>query len=109
MFFVLISFLFLDKKAVGRRPTLLLGSLTNVIIFFVLGGMLYSIERAIANGLTAPAAQGYVAMVMVYLFAVNFEFTWGPVTWIVCSEIFPNRIRAVCISITTCKLLFINH
>ncbi|KAL9542781.1 hypothetical protein PS6_009621 [Mucor atramentarius] len=101
VFFVLISFFFLDKKAVGRRPTLLLGSLANVIIFFVLGGMLYSIESALAGGMPAPAAQGYVAMVMIYLFAVSFEFTWGPVTWIVCSEIFPNRIRAVCISITT--------
>ncbi|KAI8636932.1 general substrate transporter [Parasitella parasitica] len=101
VFFVLASFFFLDKKAVGRRPTLLLGSLANIIIFFVLGGMLYSIEKAIANGSPAPAAQGYVAMVMIYLFAVSFEWSWGPLTWIVCSEIFPNRIRAVCISITT--------
>ncbi|CEP12248.1 hypothetical protein [Parasitella parasitica] len=87
--------------AVGRRPTLLFGSLANVIIFFVLGGMLYSIETAIANGSPAPPAQGYVAMVMIYLFAVSFEWSWGPLTWIVCSEIFPNRIRAICISITT--------
>lgn len=71
VFFVLISFFFLDKKAVGRRPTLLLGSLANIIIFFVLGGMLYSIESAIASGIPAPAAQGYVAMVMIYLFAVS--------------------------------------
>ena len=75
VFFVLISFFFLDKKAVGRRPTLLLGSLANVIIFFVLGGMLYSTESALASGIPAPAAQGYVAMVMIYLFAVSYVIT----------------------------------
>ncbi|KAL9538381.1 hypothetical protein MBANPS3_010976 [Mucor bainieri] len=88
VFFVLVSFFFLDKKAVGRRPTLLLGSLANVIIFFVLGGMLYSIESAIASGVPAPAAQGYVAMVMIYLFAVSFEFTWGPKSSQTESELF---------------------
>jgi hypothetical protein len=71
VFFCLISFFFLDKKGVGRRPVLLLGSLANVIIFFILGGMLFSMQRATYNGLTPSAAEGYVAMVMIYLFAVS--------------------------------------
>ncbi|KAG2237072.1 hypothetical protein INT48_001840 [Thamnidium elegans] len=103
VFFVLVSFFFLDKKSVGRRPTLIIGSIANVAIFCILGGMLFCIQRDIATKLIPSAAQGYVAMVMIYLFAVSFEFTWGPVPWIVCSEIFPNRIRAICISLTTCK------
>ncbi|KAI9341312.1 general substrate transporter [Pilaira anomala] len=90
-----------DKKGFGRRPLLLIGSVAFVIIFCILGGTLFSIQQSNALGLIPSAAQGYVAMVMIYLFAVFFEFTWGPVPWIVCSEIFSNRIRAICISVTT--------
>jgi sugar porter (SP) family MFS transporter len=101
VFFVLVSFFFLDKKSIGRRTGLLSGSVANVIIFFVLGGMLYRIEADTKLGLPPSTACGVVAMIMIYLFAVSFEFTWGPLTWIICSEIFPNRIRAICISLTT--------
>ncbi|KAI8369048.1 general substrate transporter [Blakeslea trispora] len=101
IFFCLVSFLFLDKKGIGRRPILISGSLANVCIFFILGGMLYAIQHAASAGIEANPAFGYVGLLMIYLFAVSFEFTWGPMTWIVCSEIFPNRIRAVCISLTT--------
>ncbi|KAI8073483.1 general substrate transporter [Gilbertella persicaria] len=90
IFFCLVSFLFLDKKGVGRRPVLLSGSAANVVI------LLYTLL-----GIEVNPAYGYVGLTMIYLFAVSFEFTWGPMTWIVCSEIFPNRIRAVCISLTT--------
>ncbi|OBZ83170.1 Quinate permease [Choanephora cucurbitarum] len=101
IFFCLVSFLFLDKKGIGRRPILIAGSLANVCIFFILGGMLYAIQHAASTGSEANPAYGYVGLLMIYFFAVSFEFTWGPMTWIVCSEIFPNRIRAACISLTT--------
>lgn len=71
VFFVLVSFFFLDKKSVGRRPTLIIGSIANVAIFCILGGMLFCIQRDIATGLIPSAAQGYIAMVMIYLFAVS--------------------------------------
>jgi hypothetical protein len=31
------------------------------------------------------------------------EFTIAPTPWTICAEIFPNRIRAICISLTTGK------
>ncbi|GAA5810761.1 hypothetical protein MFLAVUS_004187 [Mucor flavus] len=64
VFFVLVSFFFLDKKSVGRRPTLIIGSIANVAIFCILGGMLFCIQRDIATGLIPSAAQGYIAMAM---------------------------------------------
>ncbi|KAI8888646.1 general substrate transporter [Backusella circina FSU 941] len=101
VFLVIISFLFLDHGAFGRRPLLLVGSVANTIIFFVLGGLLYYIMNEQAAGLTPSPAAGYVCIVLIYLFAVSMEFAWNPVPWIYCSEIFPNRIRAICISMTT--------
>ncbi|CAK7239143.1 MAG: hypothetical protein STHCBS139747_000570 [Sporothrix thermara] len=44
------------------------------------------------KGADIPAA-GYVALVMVYLFAAAFQFGWGPVCWIYVSEIPTNRLR----------------
>jgi hypothetical protein len=45
-----------------------------------------------------PAA-GYVALVMVYIFAAAFQFGWGPVCWIYVSEIPTNRLRGYNVSL----------
>ncbi len=42
---------------------------------------------------------GYAAIVMIYVYAVAWCFSFGGVPWIIASEIFPLRIRSVCISI----------
>jgi hypothetical protein len=51
------------------------------------------------KGAPIPAA-GYVALVMVYLFAAAFQFGWGPVCWIYVSEIPSNRLRGFNVSIS---------
>ncbi|CAK7201755.1 hypothetical protein SEUCBS139899_004469 [Sporothrix eucalyptigena] len=50
------------------------------------------------KGAPIPAA-GYVALVMVYLFAAAFQFGWGPVCWIYVSEIPTNRLRGYNVSL----------
>ncbi|KAI8139029.1 general substrate transporter [Fennellomyces sp. T-0311] len=102
--FVFVAFFMIDTR-LGRRRTLMLGAVFMMVAFFVLAGMILGIERdnsaAPEGELQHVGAKGYVAMVMIYLFAVGYEFSWGPVVWVVCSEIFPTRIRAVCLSLTT--------
>ncbi|KAI8067555.1 general substrate transporter [Gongronella butleri] len=78
--FVFVSYFMVDTK-LGRRRTLMLGS-------------------KLGTGVQV-GAKGYVAMVMIYLFAVGYEFSWGPIPWILCSEIYSNDVRSVCLSITT--------
>ncbi|KAL1983817.1 hypothetical protein VTN96DRAFT_9903 [Rasamsonia emersonii] len=50
-----------------------------------------------ANAPISPA--GYVALVMVYIFAAAFQFGWGPVCWIYVSEIPTNRLRGYNVSL----------
>lgn len=50
------------------------------------------------EGEPVPAA-GYVAIVCIYLFAVFFQFGWGPVCWIYVSEIPTARLRALNVSL----------
>ncbi|KAK4500602.1 hypothetical protein PRZ48_008791 [Zasmidium cellare] len=45
------------------------------------------------------SAAGYVALVMVYLFAAFFQFGWGPVCWIYVSEIPTSRLRGLNVSL----------
>lgn len=100
--FVFITFFFVDNK-MGRRHTLMIGSVIMAVAFFVLGGMIIGLEND-NNGVLSGGvvgAKGYVAMVCIYVFAIGYEGSWGPITWIVCSEIYPTRIRAISLSITT--------
>ncbi|KAI8884900.1 general substrate transporter [Backusella circina FSU 941] len=99
--FITLSFLFLDRKTAGRRPVLLFGALGNAFAFVILGSLILVASKASAAGGEVNPALGYAAIVFIYVFAVNMEFTWAPVPWVVCAEIFPNRIRAICISLTT--------
>lgn len=93
-----------DTK-LGRRRTLMIGAVIMMTAFYVLGGMIYGIQKDNAGGLSLPGAQvgakGYIAMVCIYVFAIGYEFSWGPVVWVVCSEIYPTRIRAMALSIAT--------
>lgn len=51
---------------------------------------------------------GILGVVFVLLFVVGFGFSWGPLGWLVPSEIFPLEIRSAGQSINTCvSMLFI--
>ena len=45
---------------------------------------------------------GVISVLMVYIFAFFFGVSLGPISWNVCSEIFPLHINATCCAITTC-------
>ncbi|PSK37405.1 Hexose transporter 2 [Elsinoe australis] len=47
-------------------------------------------------------AYGIISVFMVYIFAFAFGLSLGPISWNVCSEIFPAHIKAKCCAITTC-------
>lgn len=43
-------------------------------------------------------AGGYVGVIAIYIYAFGWSFGWSVVPWVVPSEIFPNRVRAICMS-----------
>jgi len=44
-------------------------------------------------------AAGPIALVAANLFVVFVGFSWGPVVWVLLGEMFPNRIRAIAVSV----------
>ncbi|KAG2227609.1 hypothetical protein INT45_002294 [Circinella minor] len=110
---VFIFFFMVDHKFFGRRNSLLIGSILMFISFYILGALLMYIEKdqaiAAENGVEVPVSdKGYAAMVMLFIFAIGYEISWGPLMYVICAEIFPTRIRAICMSITMAIYLAMN-
>ena len=53
-------------------------------------------------------APGYLTLVFVMGFIAIYSATLGPVTWVLLSEIFPNRLRGPAMSIATLSLWIAN-
>ncbi|KAI9491191.1 general substrate transporter [Zychaea mexicana] len=111
--FVFVFFFMVDHPFFGRRNSLIIGSVIMFISFYILGALLMYIEKeqavAAAAGITSSVSgKGYAAMVMLFLFAIGYEISWGPLMYVICAEIFPTRIRAICMSITMAIYLAMN-
>lgn len=90
---IFITFL---ADSLGRRWSFVWTAFAMWFFMFYLG--FYVRFDPPVKGATIPPA-GYVALVMVYLFAAAFQFGWGPVCWIYVSEIPTNRLRGYNVSL----------
>jgi MFS transporter, SP family, sugar:H+ symporter len=86
-----ITFFLVDK--VGRKPLLLVGSV-GMAITLILVAYAFSGAPVDAKGnLMLSNNMGILALVAANLYVVFFNMSWGPVTWIMLGEMFPNQIR----------------
>jgi hypothetical protein len=89
-------FLLFMADSLGRRRSLLLSSVGQAFCMFYIGLWL-RIDPPEKGGDVKPA--GYVALVCIFVFAMFFQFGWGPVCWILASEIPTARLRALNVSL----------
>lgn len=81
----------------GRTKMLMYGSaLMSICMWYIGGYVMRSNPKA-----THIDAGGYAAATLIYVYAIGFCFSWAGVPWIYCSEIFPLRIRGICVGICT--------
>ena len=90
LLFTMVAMWQVDK--LGRRPLMLIGSLGLSIVYIVLAFLLQS-----------QAAAGLVS-VFVLLAIAMYATSLAPVTWVLISEIFPNKIRGVASSVAIVSL-----
>lgn len=88
---VIAAMLLIDK--IGRKPLLLVGSAGMAL---TLATVTYAFANATldASGeLTLSDTLGVVALVAANAYVVFFNFSWGPVMWVMLGEMFPNQLR----------------
>lgn len=92
--FTVVALQLVDR--VGRRPLLIYG----------ISGMAGSL---VAMGIvTYQGMGGVIALVCMLCYIACFAVSMGPVTWVVLSEIFPNRLRSHAVAIATFFLWMAN-
>lgn len=85
LIFTFVAMATVDR--LGRKPLLYIGSVGMLIGFLLLGGTLMS------------GNVGILSLIGVLLFIASFAMSMGPVVWVILSEMFPNNMRSIAMSI----------
>ncbi len=90
LIFTLIAIRLVDR--LGRKPLMLAGSAGLAITFGLIGASY------------AGHSRGLHLLVLVVVSMALYALSLAPVTWVILSEIFPNRIRGAAMSVSTFAL-----
>jgi MFS transporter, SP family, sugar:H+ symporter len=92
----LIAIALIDR--IGRKPLLLIGS-TGMAVTLGTMAIIFGTAGQVDGKPVLGDVAGPVALVAANLFVVAFGMSWGPVVWVLLGEMFPNRIRAIALSV----------
>jgi SP family xylose:H+ symportor-like MFS transporter len=97
--FTLVATVTVDR--VGRKPLLIAGALVMAAAMITLGTLFdtHAVAATVQSGATTSSGSSYIAIGAVVVYIIGFSFSWGPVTWVMLSEIFPNSIKGQAMSI----------
>ncbi len=87
LLFTFVAIAFVDKA--GRRALLLIGMTVQVLALGAVGWMFYA------------GSHGWPLLLAILIFIAAFAMALGPIPWILCSEIFPTKVRGRAMSLAT--------
>ena len=83
--FTVVAILTVDKW--GRKPLLITGSIGMAIGMFAIATLAHFNIIGIST------------LVFIIIYTASFMMSWGPICWVLISEIFPNKIRGQAVAI----------
>jgi SP family xylose:H+ symportor-like MFS transporter len=93
--FTVLAIVTVDKY--GRKPLLMIGSIGMAIGMFAIGGLAFM------------KVIGISTLVFIVIYTASFMMSWGPICWVLISEIFPNKIRGSAIAIAVASQWAANY
>lgn len=93
--FTVVAILTVDHF--GRKPLQIIGALVMAVSMISLGVDFWL------------GGQGMVALVCMLVYTAGFAVSWGPVTWVLLSEIFPNQIRGKAMAVAVAAQWIANY
>jgi SP family xylose:H+ symportor-like MFS transporter len=95
LLFTIVAILTVDHM--GRRPLQIIGALVMAVSMIALGTDFWL------------GGKGMVALVCMLVYTAGFAVSWGPVTWVLLSEIFPNQIRGKAMAVAVAAQWIANY
>ena len=95
LIFTVLAIMTVDKF--GRKPLMIIGAMGMALSMFALGTSFFM------------EAIGIGALVFMLCYVASFAMSWGPVTWVLLSEIFPNKIRGKAMAIAVAAQWISNY
>jgi len=89
----------------GRKTILIVGGIGMAVSHFIVAGITatygadWEAAAAAQDGSSPHQGAGWAAVVFIWLYASHFGYSWGPVAWIIISEVFPLGLRAKGVSL----------
>ncbi len=93
--FTIVAIVTVDKW--GRKPLLIVGSIGMMAGMIALGVLSFMDQI------------GIVALIFIVIYTASFMMSWGPICWVLISEIFPNTIRGKAIAIAVAAQWMANY
>lgn len=83
---------------IGRKPLLLIGSAGMAVTLGVVAWC-FSQGAVVDGALHLPGSIGLIALIAANAYVVFFNFSWGPVMWVMLGEMFPNQMRGSALAV----------
>jgi SP family xylose:H+ symportor-like MFS transporter len=93
--FTAVAIVTVDR--LGRKPLQIIGALVMAASMIALGADLTLHDK------------GAVALICMLVYIAGFAVSWGPVTWVLLSEIYPNQIRGKAMAVAVAAQWIANY
>lgn len=95
LLFTVIAIQTVDKY--GRKPLMIIGAIGMAISMFAIGTAFFA------------GSLGMFTLICMLIYVASFAMSWGPVAWVLLSEMFPNNIRGKALAVAVAAQWISNY